>query len=112
MLNLISSTETERTFDSYSCSEVSRETAGKRYQAIAPLLKSLRLTRLRIVARTKKSRVKTIDLLAKQHGVSRRTIYNWLRNWNRGGLPMLMLKIRSDKGRRRSASAVARTEER
>ncbi len=111
MLSSISSASARRSlgdYDSYSFSTASRETVLKRYQVIESLIKpAMRPARLHIVARPqKKSRVKTINRVAKQHGLSQRTIYNWLRAWNRGGLPALARKIRSDKGCARGQSTL------
>ena len=99
MMNSISSVD-QVGYDC-SCSELSRRVAIERYRIIETLIKRPR--RLLVCVRERNSRVKTIDLLAKQNRLSRRTIYRWLRDWNRGGLPALMLKIRSDKGQTATA---------
>jgi hypothetical protein len=82
----------------YSASEASRQTALERYQIIEPILKARRLRFSDGCRNRGIGRVKTIDWLTNRHGVSRRTIYRWLSEWNRAGLPGLLLKIRRDKG--------------
>jgi len=89
----------------YSSSEASRTTASERYRIIEPLVNARRFRFLPGNRNRRVSRVKTIDWLANQHGVSRRTIYNWLSEWSRAGLPGLLLKIRCDKGRPKKAPA-------
>lgn len=92
MLNSISSAEC-------SSSETSRQTALERYRIIEPILKTRSLRFSDRCRNRRVSRVKTIDWLANLHGVSRRTIYAWLSEWSRAGLPGLLPKIRCDKGR-------------
>jgi hypothetical protein len=77
----------------------------KRYRVIEPLLRPEAFQA--IWAQNKNSRVKVIDWLAKQHKTKRRTIYNWLTSWKQGGLPALVPKDRSDKGRPKALNAAA-----
>lgn len=75
----------------YSTSEASHKAALKKYSVIEPLVKVSGRRRTR-------NRGESIDFLARRHGIGQRTIYNWLRDWNAGGLPALGLKLRADKG--------------
>ncbi|HWE50505.1 MAG TPA: hypothetical protein VG273_11970 [Bryobacteraceae bacterium] len=77
----------------------------KRYRVIEPLLKPEGF--VSIWAQNKNSRVKVIDWLAKQHKTKRRTVYNWLTAWKQGGLPALVPKDRSDKGKPKALNPAA-----
>jgi len=82
-----------------------REAAEKRYKVIEPLIRPEAFPA--IWAQNANSRVKVIDFLAKQHQTKRRTIYNWLGAMKTGGLPALVPKDRSDKGRPKALNAAA-----
>ena len=78
-------------------SEEDRIEVEKRYRVIEPLIKPDQF--VAIWAQHKNSRVAVIDWLAKQHKTKRRTLYTWLAAWRQGGLPALIPKDRSDKGK-------------
>ncbi|HEX4311920.1 MAG TPA: hypothetical protein VHZ25_17955 [Acidobacteriaceae bacterium] len=86
-------------------SEADRIACESRYKVIEPLLK--RDAFPAVWSQGNQSKVKVIDWLAKQHKTKRRTIYNWLAAWSEGGLPALVPKDRSDKGKPKSLNAAA-----
>jgi len=53
------------------------------------------------------SRGAVVAWLAQQHDVAPRTLYHWLRAWKVGGLPALVSRTRTDKGRPRSFNNAA-----
>lgn len=78
-------------------SEADRIVAESRFKVIEPIIRAEKF--IAIWAQNGNSRLKVIDWLAKQHKTKRRTIYNWLTAWKQGGLPALVPKDRSDKGK-------------
>ena len=85
-------------------SDEDRAEAERRFRVIEPLLEPDKFALLRIQYPTKGA---LVEYLGQQHGVSTRSIYNWLEGWKRDGLPALVSKDRSDKGAPRSMTPAA-----
>lgn len=82
-------------------SDADRAEAERRYGVIEPLLNRDKYLLLH------PTRAGMIDWLVQSHSVKRATIYSWLQRWNKGGLPALVSKDRSDKGKPRVFNAAA-----
>ncbi|KKL21472.1 hypothetical protein LCGC14_2445100, partial [marine sediment metagenome] len=82
-----------------------REEAERRFRVIEPLVAPERHRALWLQCGERKGAL--IALLAGQHQTKPRTIYNWLKAWNSGGLPALVSKDRADKGRPRAFNDAA-----
>ncbi len=82
--------------------------AERRYRVIEPIVVPERYRGLHARFPNK---VALIDYLGSQHGVSRRTLYNWVNRWTgkadplRRGLPALVDPARRDKGKPRKINA-------
>ncbi|MCC6301782.1 MAG: DDE-type integrase/transposase/recombinase [Gammaproteobacteria bacterium] len=85
-------------------SQEDRAEAERRYRAIAPLVEP---AQYRAVHLQFPRRAQLLDFLAAQHQTSARTLYHWLTLYKEGGLPALVAKERSDKGRPRAFNAAA-----
>jgi len=86
-------------------SPADRAEAEKRYRVIEPLLRPDSYQT--VWGTCGGSRVAVIDWLASQHGTARRTIYTWLGDWKREGLPGLIPSDRADKGKPKALNAAA-----
>jgi hypothetical protein len=83
-----------------------QQEALRRYRILAPILLPAKFPERWVAAGQKKSGL--VDLLAAEHGVERSTLYRWLSLWDRGGLPALVPRKRSDAGTSRTLNAAAR----
>ncbi|HXM45018.1 MAG TPA: helix-turn-helix domain-containing protein [Bryobacteraceae bacterium] len=86
-------------------SERDRAVAEKRFDIIAPLLDRDKFGLLWFNCHNRTGEM--IDFLTAQHGAKRRTLYDWLRRWERDGIAGLVDRDRKDKGRPRALNAAA-----
>ena len=77
-------------------SEQNRTEAERRYRIIEGFLKAER-----------RDRANVLDSLVAQHGISRATLYGWVRGFNSAGLLGLVRKGRADKGEGRRVNTAA-----
>jgi len=89
----------------HSLSEADRKVAEDRFRAIEPLIKRDNFKGLWFQFGCRAGAV--IDHLAEQHGVKRRTLYQWAQRWQREGIVGLADQPRADKGRARVLNKAA-----
>ncbi len=82
-----------------------RAEAERRYRVIEPLVTPERFRGL--WAQAKGRRGALIALLAREHKTAARTIYHWLKAFDGGGLPALVTRDRSDRGKPRVMTSAA-----
>lgn len=80
----------------YNLSASDRAEAERRYHILEPLIAPERFEVLWLQNGRVKSRL--IEAIADEHQIGRRTLYEWLRNFEACGLPGLVRHDRSDKG--------------
>lgn len=85
-------------------SDEDRAEAERRYQVIEPLIAPDKYHLIRLQCPTQGQ---LIAYLAEQHQVKPRTIYHWLKAWKECGLPALVTRDRSDKGKPRALNTAA-----
>lgn len=85
-------------------SEGDRAEAARRFGAIEPIVTPRKFELLQVQCPT---RGQLVEYLCAEHKVRPRTLYNWLTAWRRGGLPALVSRDRSDKGRPRAMTPAA-----
>jgi transposase InsO family protein len=85
-------------------SDADRAEAERRFGVIEPLINPEKYLLLYTMHASKGA---LIGWLAEQHQVKPRTIYAWLEAWQSGGLPALVSRDRSDKGKPRVMSGAA-----